>query len=360
MKTIRVNSASKKYDVYIGAGILSQLGLKLRQKGFANKAVIITNPVVNELYGNSLKTELTVAGLEASILLVPDGEKQKSLETAGMLYKKLTESGADRMTPIIALGGGVIGDLAGFVAATYLRGLPLVQVPTTLLAQVDSSIGGKVAVNYDRIKNKIGAFYQPEFVLADIQTLRTLPVEQLNNGLAEIIKYAVIRDRAFFSYIEQEMDNIKSLGEQALEKTIARSAEIKADVVGRDEKDTGLRNILNYGHTAGHAIESTAEFSIGHGQGVAIGMVIAGRISLNRGLLKREEFDRLKEIIITAGLPADLKQPDTGRIIEAVKQDKKIIGGKIRFILAKSIGNVIIADDISIPEIEKALAAEDA
>jgi 3-dehydroquinate synthase len=360
MKTIKVNSASKRYDVHIGAGLLPELGLKLRRKGFSGKAVIITNPIVNELYGTPLKTELTAAGLEASTLLVPDGEKQKSLETAGMLYKKLTESGADRMTPIIALGGGVIGDLAGFVAATYLRGLPLVQVPTTLLAQVDSSIGGKVAVNYDLIKNKIGAFYQPEFVLSDIQTLRTLPAEQLNNGLAEIIKYAVIRDRSFFSYIEKEIDNIKLLDEQVLERTIARSAEIKADVVGRDEKDTGLRNILNYGHTVGHAIESTTEFSIGHGQAVSIGMVIAGRISLNRGLLKREEFDRLKNTILKAGLPVDLNKPDTARIIEAIKQDKKIIGGRIRFILAKSIGNVIISDNISLSEIEQALAGEDA
>jgi 3-dehydroquinate synthase len=360
MKTIRVNSPSKQYNVYIGAGILSQLGIRLRQKGFSNRAFIITNPIVNELYGSSLKTELIIAGIEASILLVPDGEKQKSLETAGILYKKLTEFGADRMTPIIALGGGVIGDLAGFVAATYLRGLPLVQVPTTLLAQVDSSIGGKVAVNYEHIKNKIGAFYQPEFVVSDIQTLRTLPVEQLNNGLAEIIKYAVIRDRPFFSYIEREMDNIKLLGEQALEKTIARSAKIKADVVGRDEKDRNLRNILNYGHTVGHAVESTAEFNIGHGQAVAIGMVVAGRISLNQGLLKREEFARLIEIIQKAGLPAKLPQMDTAGIIEAIKQDKKIIGGKIRFILAKSIGNVIISDNISISEIEKALVAEDA
>jgi 3-dehydroquinate synthase len=360
MKTIKVKSPSKKYDVFIGAGILPELGIKLRRKGFAGKAVIITNPVVNEIYGNSLKTELTVAGLEASILLVPDGEKQKSLETAGMLYKKLTALGADRMTSIIALGGGVIGDLAGFVAATYLRGLPLVQVPTTLLAQVDSSIGGKVAVNYEHIKNKIGAFYQPEFVLSDIQTLRTLPREQLNNGMAEIIKYAVIRDRSFFSYIEGNMEKIKSLDEQALEKIIARSAEIKADIVCKDERDTGLRNILNYGHTAGHAIESTADFNMGHGQAVAMGMIIAGRIALNRGLLKQEEFNSLRDIILTAGLPADLTGPDTPRIIEAVKQDKKIIGGKIRFILAKSIGNVIMADDISIPEIEKALAVEDA
>jgi 3-dehydroquinate synthase len=356
MKTVKVKAPSKTYDIYIGAGLLSSLGTRLIQRGFSGKVVIITNPIVNELYGNHVKTELTVEGFEAFTLMVPDGEKQKSLDTAGLLYKKLTALGADRKTPVIALGGGVIGDLAGFVASTYLRGLPLIQIPTTLLAQVDSSIGGKVAVNYERIKNKIGAFYQPEFVLADIRTLRSLPVDQLNNGLAEIIKYAAIKDKAFFSYIEANMDNIKSPQDKVIEKTVSTSAAIKAEVVGRDEKDTDLRNILNFGHTVGHAIESTANFKIGHGKAISIGMVIAGRLSHNLGLLNRDELNKLINIIKKAGLPTELSNPDIKRIMEAVKQDKKIISGRIRFILVKSLGNAIILDKISLSDIERAMA----
>lgn len=355
MQIIKAKTASRQYFIYVGAGIISRLGFYLKQHGFTDRAIIITNPIVNELYGSSIKTDLLAEGLEAAILLVPDGEKYKSLENAAMLYKKISELGADRRTPVIAVGGGVIGDLAGFVAATYMRGLPLVQVPTTLLAQVDSSIGGKVAINHEKIKNKIGAFYQPDFVLSDTQTLNTLPDNQLSNGLAEIIKYAVIRDRTFFKYIERNVNNIKSRQPEALERTIARCAKIKARVVARDERDTGLRNILNFGHTVGHAIESTSDFNLGHGEAVSIGMTIAGRISRNAGLLSQRELNDIIRLIEKAGLPVKLPELDAGRVIEVIRQDKKIISGRIRFILAKSIGNAIISDRISPADIEKAL-----
>jgi 3-dehydroquinate synthase len=278
---------------------------------------------------------------------VPDGEEQKSLETAGRLYNELTDFYAERTTPLLALGGGVIGDLTGFVAATYLRGLPLVQIPTTLLAQVDSSIGGKVAVNYDRLKNIIGAFYQPKLVISDIATLKSLTPRELSDGLAEIIKYAVIKDEGLFAYLERNIDKIKLLDAEALEEVVFRSAKIKAEVVEKDEKDLGLRNILNYGHTVGHAVESASDFKVEHGKAVAIGMLAAAKISNRLGILDKGELNRLRDIIKRAGLPTEIPDVRVESIIKAMKHDKKILRGRVRFILLKSIGEVFITDEVS-------------
>jgi len=355
MRKIKVRLDSNSYNIHIGSGLLTQTGRQLKENGLADKVIIITNPIVERLYGSSLKQSLTGEGFKVTVLQVPDGEEQKSLEVASRLYNDLTDSYCERTTPILALGGGVIGDLTGFVTATYLRGVPLIQIPTTLLAQVDSSIGGKVAVNHGRLKNKIGAFYQPRLVISDIATLRTLTTRELSEGLAEVIKYAVIRDKEFFAYLEENLDRIKSLDERLLEDIVYKSAKIKAEVVEKDEKDSGLRNILNYGHTVGHAIESASDFKVGHGKAIALGMLAAGRISIKLGLMDKNELIRLKSIIQRAELMTELPDLEVEKLIQAIKHDKKILGGKIRFILPQSLGSVFITDEVSLSLVEQVL-----
>jgi 3-dehydroquinate synthase len=355
MKNIRVRLGRRSYNIRIGTGLLTQVGPMLKEMGCADKAVIITDPTVKKLYGHSLKRSLTASGFKVALLEVPEGEEQKSLETAGRLYNELTEFYAERATPILALGGGVIGDLTGFVAATYMRGVPLVQIPTTLLAQGDSSIGGKVAVNHGLLKNKIGAFYHPRLTISDISTLKTLSPRELSDGLAEIIKHGVILDGEFFSYLEENLDKIKSLDERVLERVISRSAKIKAGVVEKDELDLGLRNILNYGHTVGHAIESVSELKVWHGEAVAIGMLAEARISNRLGILTEDEVARIKNLIAQAGLPTELPSLELEKLIQAMKHDKKVLQGKLKFALPKSIGEAFITDEISPSLIEKTL-----
>jgi 3-dehydroquinate synthase len=355
MKSIRVRLGSSSYNIRIGTGLLTQVGPMLKEMGFADKAVIITDPTVKKLYGRKLKQSLTSSGFKVVLLEVPEGEEQKSLETAGRLYQELTDFYAERTTPILALGGGVIGDLAGFVAATYLRGVPLVQIPTTLLAQGDSSIGGKVAVNHGLLKNKIGAFYHPRLTVSDISTLKTLSPRELSDGLAEIIKHGAILDREFFSYLEKNLDGIKSLDDRVLERVVSRSAEIKARVVEKDELDLGLRNILNYGHTVGHAIESVSELKVWHGEAVAIGMLVEARISNRLGTLDNDDVIRLRNLTARAGLPTELPFLELTKLIQAMRHDKKVLQGKMRFALLKSIGEVFITDEVRPSLIEEAL-----
>lgn len=355
MKKVRVKLGSNGYDIQIGAGLLSQVGPQLTALGFSDKLVIITDPTVRKLYGNTLKPKLNSSGFKVIILVVPEGEEQKSWETAGRLYRELTDCQVERTTPILALGGGVIGDLAGFVAATYLRGVPLIQIPTTLLAQVDSSIGGKVAIDYGLLKNRVGAFYQPRLVISDITTLKTLPASEISDGLAEVIKYGVIWDSELFTYLEENLDRIKSLEDSVLETMVFRSAKIKAEVVAQDERDCGLRNILNYGHTVGHAIESASDFKVRHGEAVAIGMLVAARISHRLGILDEKEITRLRNLIAQAGLPTKLPGLARKRLIQAMEYDKKMVQGKLRFVLPKSIGEVFITDEVSLSLLEKIL-----
>jgi 3-dehydroquinate synthase len=355
MKKIDVRLGQNSYSVYIGTGILSQTGQRLKESGYSGKAVIITNPVVKKLYGNLVKLSLIEAGYKTTILEVPDGEEYKSLESAGKLYQQLAEFGAERSTVILALGGGVIGDLAGFVAATYMRGVPLVQLPTTLLAQCDSSIGGKTAVNHGLLKNEIGAFYQPKMTVADISTLKTLPTEELTGGLAEVIKYAVIKDEQFFVYLEKHLDLIKALDDNVLETIVAKSAQIKVEVVEIDEKDTGLRNILNFGHTVGHAVESVTNFQVAHGQAVAIGMVAAAKIAAELDILDSGNVVRLKSLLEKAGLTTKLPLTEVKPVMQAMRYDKKVQSGKIRFVLPRAIGQVFITDNVSPAIVEKVL-----
>jgi 3-dehydroquinate synthase len=359
VRKIKVSLGIKSYQVYIGSGLLVQAGRWLSENGFSGKLVIITDPKVNKLYGEALSRHLTEDGFSVSTLLVPEGEEQKSLETAGRLYRELVSSNAERTTPILALGGGVIGDLAGFVAATYLRGVPLVQIPTTLLAQVDSSVGGKVAVDHGQLKNMIGAFYQPRLVIADTDTLKTLPAEELANGLAEVIKSAAIRDEEFFAFLEGNLERIKALDEKALEESVFQSVKIKAEVVEKDELDSGLRNILNYGHTIGHAIESVSDFKMKHGEAVAIGMLAAARIANKMGMLDENEVVRLKKVIERASLPTEMPDFKIEEIMRAMRHDKKVRQNKVRFVLLKSIGNTLITDEVNPSLVEQVLAGNE-
>ena len=359
MRKIKVELGSNSYEMRVGDGLLARTGLWLKEKGFSGKAVIITDTTVKDLYGDALSQGLTNAGFKVTTLEVPAGEEQKSLETAGRLYHELTSAHAERTTPILALGGGVIGDLAGFVAATYMRGVPLIQIPTTLLAQVDSSIGGKVAVDHGQLKNTIGVFYQPGLVISDIDTLKTLPATELANGLAEVIKSAAIRNKVFFSYLESTLERIKSLDVTVLEETVFQTARIKAEIVEKDEKDLGLRSILNYGHTIGHAVESASDFQLQHGKAVAIGMTAAARISNRMSILDENEVVRLKNIIEKAGLPTEMPDLKIEDIFSAMKHDKKVLQDKVRFILLKSIGNAFITDEVSLDLVEKVLVGNE-
>ena len=355
MIKVRVNLSRDSYNIHIGTGLLAQTGTLLKEAGFTDKLAIITNPSLKKLYADNLAKKLTNDGFKVIILEVPEGEEYKSLETAGRLYQQLTDFYAERLTPILALGGGVIGDLAGFVAATYLRGVPLIQIPTTLLSQVDSSIGGKVAVNHDQLKNKIGAFYQPRMVISDIATLQSLTKEDFADGLAEAIKHGLIRDKEYFAYIESNLDRIKSLDVKALEEVVTGSARIKGAVVAEDERDFGLRNILNYGHTIGHAIESVSEFDMVHGQAVAIGMLVAAGISNRMGFLDSSETARTKAVIEKAGLPTQVPELETEELLGSMKHDKKITSGRIKFVLLKSIGEVFVTDEVNLSLVEQVL-----
>jgi 3-dehydroquinate synthase len=355
MKKVKVGLKSGGYEIRIGSGLLPQVGHWLRDMGFSRKAVVITDTSVRELYADALAGGLTEAGFRVDVLEVPVGEKQKNLETAGRLYQWLTGAYAERTTPVLALGGGVIGDLAGFVAATYMRGVPLVQVPTTLLAQVDSSIGGKTAVDCDQLKNMIGVFYQPRLVVADIDTLKTLPEAELANGMAEAIKMSAIMSPELLEYIDRNIKKARALETAVLEEIVYRSARLKAGVVVVDERESGLRAVLNYGHTVGHAIEAVSGFRLSHGQAVAIGMVAEAEISRRMGMLDRGSVTRLKGVIRKAGLPVDMPAMDIREVMTAMRHDKKVAGDTIRFVLLKSIGDARITDKVSPSLVEEVL-----
>ncbi len=337
---INVDLGDRGYPIYIGEGLLGQLPDLCKRHDLGSRVVVITNNTVARLYGENLGEAFSNAGIRYELIAIPEGEDSKSLSTAGDLYQELAKRHAERGTPILALGGGVIGDLAGFVAATYQRGVPFIQVPTTLLAQVDSSIGGKVAVNVGRLKNMAGAFYQPKMVVGDTSALRTLPVEEIRNGLAEVIKCAVIRDPELFTFLEGNITSILDKEIGALTFAVTRAAEVKARVVEKDERDKGLRHILNFGHTFGHAIECVSDFKIAHGTAIAIGMAAAARLANRLELLSGFDLERITKLITAAGLPVfyPVKHPES--IIGAMQHDKKITDSRMKFILPTGIGGV--------------------
>ncbi|MBI4217661.1 MAG: 3-dehydroquinate synthase [Elusimicrobia bacterium] len=343
MKEILVSLKNSPYSIFLNAP-LQRLGGFMRKVGFRRgysptKALIVTHPFLKGRYGTILQKSLSSAEIQTSFALVPPGEKHKNLKTVQTLYERCLESKLDRSSCILTFGGGVIGDTAGFVAATYLRGISLIHVPTTLLAMVDSSIGGKVGVDLPGSKNSVGSFYQPKLVWTDPQTLETLPNREFRNGLAEIIKCGVIKDAHLFQVLEKCVPNIKS----QLNAVIAICAQIKARVVTQDEKEThGVREILNFGHTIGHAIETATGYSdYKHGEAIAMGMCAAGEIACDLNLWKRSDQSRLKNIILRSGLPIRLRKTIPSRkLLSLLYRDKKSVSGQIRFVLPTRIGQV--------------------
>jgi 3-dehydroquinate synthase len=308
-----------------------------------SRVAVITNPTVNSLYGGMARSSLSEAGFAVTVVEIPDGEEYKSAATLSAVYDALIDAGLDRKSFIVALGGGVVGDLAGFAAATYLRGIPFVQVPTTLLAQVDSSVGGKTAIDHPRGKNLIGAFYQPRLVLIDVDTLSTLPDREYRAGLAEVIKYGVAVDGPFFEYLEDQAEYISTKDQGCLEMVIRRCCEIKAHVVELDEKESGLRAVLNYGHTLGHAFEAVAGYrEMVHGEAIAIGMVLAARISAGLGHCSADDAERVTALITRLGLPTLPPEAERSSLLAAILTDKKSHNGTISFICNKGIGQFAV------------------
>ena len=349
MKKVRVALRQRSYDIVIGRGHLKRAGIFLKKLGLGSDAVIITNRRILNLYGKSLAGTLKKSGFAVTFLLVPDSEKAKSGEVAIALLNKIAAYDKYRRLFLIALGGGVVGDLTGFIASIYKRGVPYVQIPTTLLAQVDSSIGGKTAIDLPAAKNLAGAFYQPKIVICDTSILSSLPKRQLKSGMAEIIKYGVIKDRELFGYLEKNYARILDAEANTLEFVISRSGRIKAEVVSKDELDTkGLRAILNYGHTTGHAIEAASSYSgqYDHGQAVAIGMGTAADMAVRLKMLSPGDAERIKALIKKCGLPLRAKGLSTSRIYGSFAHDKKFIRGKNRLVLPTGIGHVRIVEGV--------------
>jgi 3-dehydroquinate synthase len=340
LETVTVDLGERSYPICIGTGILPGLGERLKQLGVGRRVALLTNPVVAAFYRDAVVRSLESAGFEAAVIEVPDGEEHKNLAWLTFLYDRLLDARMERGSAIVALGGGVIGDLAGFTAATFLRGVPFVQVPTTLLAQVDSSVGGKTAVNHDDGKNLIGAFYQPKLVLIDIAVLRSLPRRELIAGLAEVIKYGIIEDAALFSMLEQSIDKIIGLNQEMLTRIIAASCSIKARVVEADEREDDYRAVLNFGHTIGHALEAATGYrKFLHGEAVGVGMVKAAALSVNQRFCDAASLKRVMALIQKAGLPVEIP-PEVApqSLIQAMEIDKKVAGGKIKFIMCEGIG----------------------
>lgn len=354
METVRVELVERSYDILIGNGLLDGVGARLKTYGPSPKAALVSNPTVFALYGERVTDSIKKAGFDLEHVIIPDGEEYKNLETLKRIYDELLKHGLDRKSALIALGGGVVGDITGFAAATYMRGISYIQIPTTLLAQVDSSVGGKTGVDHKLGKNMIGAFWQPGLVLIDPVTLKTLPKKQLLAGLAEVIKYGVIYDSELFGFLEANRERILNLDDKAITYIIRRSCEIKADVVSKDERESGLRAILNYGHTIGHAIETATGYTrYLHGEAVAIGMHLEAKLSqLLKGIDEGQVF-RIKALIDSYGLPSEIpKDINRDDILSSMQLDKKAVAGKLKFILPESIGAVKIREDID----EKSIA----
>ena len=343
---VSIELAERSYPILIGSGLLTD-PRTYQNTPHATCALVVSNSTVAPLYAAQLTRALEAKYGKVLLVTLPDGEAHKDWPTLQLIFDALLENGCDRKTVLFALGGGVVGDMTGFAAASYMRGVPFVQVPTTLLAQVDSSVGGKTAINHPLGKNMIGAFYQPQLVVCDLDVLKTLPARELSAGLAEIIKYGPIADMAFFDWIERNVDALRAGEPAALAQAVKRSCEIKADVVGQDERETGLRAILNFGHTFGHAIESGLGYGAWlHGEAVGCGMVMAAQLSHRLGLIDHDFAVRLKQLIERAGLPVTapvLSSADNaGRYLELMRVDKKSEAGEIRFILIDGPGKAVL------------------
>jgi len=340
--TVMVNLGERSYPIAIGIGTLERLGARLQELNLGTRIAVVTNPIVARLYRQAVEQSLTAAGFKPTVVQVPDGEEHKNLAWLAFLYDRLVDARLDRDSAIIALGGGVIGDLSGFTAATFQRGLPFIQVPTTLLAQVDSSVGGKTAVNHSGGKNLIGAFHQPRLVWIDVTTLKTLPRREVQAGMAEVIKHAAILGPSLFDLLESDLDRVMGLDPTLLVEVVRQNCAIKAAVVGEDERESGYRAVLNFGHTIGHAIEVLTDYrGFLHGEAVAIGMASAARLSQARGICTPAVAERVIALLRRAGLPTDIPGELIGRHLAlAIAADKKVSGDKVKFVCIEDIGRV--------------------
>jgi len=346
---IKIKLIDKDYTIEVGTATLVTIGKILSKLKFPTKIAIISNPTVSSLYGQIIAKSLISSGFVVSSFNLRDGEEFKNNNSLLSIYDFLMENDFDRGCGLIALGGGVVGDIAGFAAATYLRGIPYVQIPTTILSQVDSSVGGKTAINLPQGKNLVGAFYQPSYVLIDTAALNTLDSREVSAGLAEVVKYGMIRDRSFFCWLEKNCTKVRALDTSALLHLIKVSCQIKADIVAADEREGSIRAILNYGHTFGHAIENLAGYGAWkHGEAVAVGMVIASRVSLSSGLCSQQDVDRLIDLLKKFDLPVDPPDFSLQCYVEAMSRDKKVKSGKLTLVLNRGIGDAILQpiDDI--------------
>ena len=350
------------YDVVISAGGIDHLGNELRRLGIREhtKILVVSNVDVATPYGSRCLTSLEQAGFQATLLTIPAGEEQKTLTTFSTILDAAKDEGLERQSLMLALGGGIVGDMTGFAAACWLRGIAVIQVPTTLLAMVDAAIGGKTGVNHPGGKNLIGAFHQPRLVLIDPDTLQTLPTREFRAGLAEVIKYGVIGDSELFELLERSVsfDNPLSISSELLATMLERSAQAKALVVAADEKEGGQRAILNYGHTFGHVVETLTGYGTWlHGEAVAIGMVAVAALAVQRGVMAQTDAERQTRLIQSAGLPSQWPDLDPDCVLKTLQGDKKVRDGRLRFVLPSSIGVVSIVDDVSHEEIRACLAA---
>ncbi|MCB2153974.1 3-dehydroquinate synthase [bacterium] len=354
---VRVELGKRSYEIIIGRRLFDTAGSFLREVVEGDQVLVVCDEAVESPWSKLLTKTLATSGFDVGIISMPSGEKTKSVECIGQLWEMLADGAFARDSAMVALGGGVAGDLTGFAAATYLRGIAFVQVPTTLLAMVDSSVGGKTGVNLEQGKNLVGSFWQPAMVLADLDCLKTLPVEERISGMAEVIKYGVIRDAEFFDFLEENLDTIFQPGyDEQLVHAVKRSVEIKADVVAEDERESGLRAILNFGHTVGHAIEAETKYGkLRHGEAISIGMVVASMISLNRDTYEewtQTEHDRLVKLLERTGLPTRVPEGLSAEtLIERTQMDKKVRKGRIRYVLPVRMGEVELVRDVEAEEV---------
>jgi len=356
MQELLVGLGDRSYPISIDKGCLQRVGDDLRRLNVGKRYGVVADDLVAKLYGDEVMASLQAAGIAAELLTFPHGEASKTLQTIGDLAGKLARLGFDRTDALIGLGGGVTGDITGFLASSYMRGIPFVQIPTTLLAQVDSSVGGKTGVDIPEGKNLVGAFYQPKAVYIDISVLNTLPKEELLGGLAEVIKYGVICDNAFFQFLRDNHQGILDLDGDLIKKTIHTCCRIKAEVVSADEREGGSRRILNYGHTIGHAVEGASDYSIIHGLAVSIGMVAAARLAVTNGLLAEEDCRAIISILQLYNMPIEVpKNLDRARIKRYLLTDKKTVGGKVFYVLPTEIGKTVITDKVTEPQVDEVL-----
>ncbi|MGB3212713.1 MAG: 3-dehydroquinate synthase [Desulforhopalus sp.] len=356
MLELQVGLGDRSYPILIEKGCLQKVGGDLLNRNIAKRYGVVADDLVADLYGDVVMESLRTAGIQAELLSFPNGEANKTLQTIGDLAGKLARLGFDRKDALIGLGGGVTGDITGFLASSYMRGIPFVQIPTTLLAQVDSSVGGKTGVDIPEGKNLVGSFYQPQAVYIDIAVLGTLPRKELLGGLAEVIKYGVIRDADFFQFLLDDRQEILNLEPESIKKTVHVCCRIKSEVVAEDEREGGIRRILNYGHTIGHAVEGASDYTLIHGFAVSIGMVAAAKLAVINGHFSQENYSRIVDILESYELPVEVpKELDRARIKRYLLADKKTVGGKVFYVLPTKIGQTIITDKVLEEQVDEVL-----